>query len=161
MSLLIATLIAVGLADGQEHTNCPMHPDSSKPTEAVAQRHEEATGIANHGTSHHFVLTKDGGQIELNGSPEAREGIRSHLQAIARAFAAGDFSIPSRIHDRTPPGVDTMKELKGAISYRFEKSEDGGIVRIATADPAALQAVHEFLRFQIGDHGTGDPLEPR
>jgi hypothetical protein len=32
-------------------------------------------------------------------------------------------------------------------------------VTIATTDPKALAAVHEFLRFQISDHGTGDPIE--
>jgi hypothetical protein len=30
-------------------------------------------------------------------------------------------------------------------------------VRIRTSDPEAVAAVHEFLRFQIRDHGTGDP----
>ena len=31
-----------------------------------------------------------------------------------------------------------------------------GRIRIQTADPEALKAVHEFLRFQIEDHHTGD-----
>jgi hypothetical protein len=31
-------------------------------------------------------------------------------------------------------------------------------VRIVTGNPAALVAVHEFLRFQIKDHRTSDPL---
>jgi len=30
---------------------------------------------------------------------------------------------------------------------------------IATANPKALQAVHEFLRFQIDKHRTGDSTE--
>jgi hypothetical protein len=32
-------------------------------------------------------------------------------------------------------------------------------VSIKTANAEALAAVHEFLRFQIEDHQTGDPLE--
>lgn len=28
---------------------------------------------------------------------------------------------------------------------------------ITTANPKALKAIHEFLRFQIEDHRTGDP----
>jgi hypothetical protein len=32
-------------------------------------------------------------------------------------------------------------------------------VLIITADPDALSVVHEFLRFQITDHRTGDSLK--
>jgi len=31
-------------------------------------------------------------------------------------------------------------------------------VRITTRDGEALAAVHEFLRYQIREHHTGDPL---
>jgi hypothetical protein len=34
----------------------------------------------------------------------------------------------------------------------------GAQVRIVTGNPKALAAVHEFLRFQIKDHRTNDPL---
>ena len=37
----------------------------------------------------------------------------------------------------------------------------GGAVRTATKDPKALDAVHAFLRYQITEHKTGDPLEPK
>jgi hypothetical protein len=33
----------------------------------------------------------------------------------------------------------------------------GGVVRISTRDPGALEAVHAFLRFQIRDLGSGYP----
>jgi len=45
------------------------------------------------------------------------------------------------------------------VTYRFEKSDRGGKVLIATKNPEALKALHEFLRFQISDHGTGDSTE--
>jgi hypothetical protein len=32
-------------------------------------------------------------------------------------------------------------------------------VRIKTANPEALKAVHEFLKFQIEEHRTGDAVE--
>jgi len=32
-------------------------------------------------------------------------------------------------------------------------------VRIKTRDSDALAAVHAFLRFQITEHQTGDPME--
>jgi hypothetical protein len=52
-----------------------------------------------------------------------------------------------------------MKEKRAAIRYAYAPTERGGLVTITTKDPAALAAVHEFLRFQISDHGTGDPTE--
>jgi hypothetical protein len=39
------------------------------------------------------------------------------------------------------------------------ETENGGRVLIETKDAEALAAVHEFLRFQIEDHQTGDPTE--
>jgi hypothetical protein len=32
-------------------------------------------------------------------------------------------------------------------------------VIIASDNPLALAAIHDFLRFQVTDHGTGDPLK--
>jgi hypothetical protein len=60
------------------------------------------------------------------------------------------------IHDQVPPGVPVLQKLKSEIKYRFEKTGRGGRVRISTKNAEALQAVHEFLRFQISDHQTGD-----
>jgi len=63
------------------------------------------------------------------------------------------------IHAQTPPGVSEMKRLKGKISYRFEQNKSGGMVLISTSDRQALSAIHDFLRFQIREHETGDPLK--
>jgi hypothetical protein len=49
-----------------------------------------------------------------------------------------------------------MKENRIEISYTFEELSAGGRVRIRTTNPDALKAIHEFLRFQIEDHHTGD-----
>lgn len=109
------------------------------------------------------ALALEGGSIRLEVTDanqlEARARIREHLQVVARSFAAGDFSLPMLIHDQVPPGVDEMKTRKSAIHYAYAPSEKGGMVRISTRDAKALDAVHEFLRFQIRDHGTNDPTE--
>jgi hypothetical protein len=60
------------------------------------------------------------------------------------------------IHGQVPPGVPVLRELKGDVKYKFEKLDHGGRVRISTKNADALRAVHEFLRFQISDHQTGD-----
>jgi hypothetical protein len=80
-----------------------------------------------------------------------------HLKHIAQSFTAGDFDLPMFIHDRVPPGVPEMQKRKANISYRFEETERGARVVISTGDRRALRAVHDFLRFQIEDHETGDP----
>ena len=67
--------------------------------------------------------------------------------------------MPTTIHAQVPPGAAVMKERKAAIRYAYSPTERGGQVRISTSDPRALEAVHEFLRFQVRDHGTGDPAE--
>jgi hypothetical protein len=84
------------------------------------------------------------------------QAIRSHLTHIVTMFSNGEFSIPMFIHDVVLPGVSVMKEKRTEISYGFEELPSGGRVRIKTTNPEALKAVHDFLRFQIEDHHTGD-----
>jgi hypothetical protein len=165
MRRLAGLLVVSGLAAGtgaQDYANCPMAgPDTHRAR--VDKRHGKATGVAHEGTVHHFLLADDGGSIRLEATDasqvEARNRIREHLQTVARSFAAGDFALPMLIHDQVPPGVDVMKKRKHAIQYAYASSENGGVVRISTRDSRALEAVHEFLRFQIRDHGTNDPIE--
>jgi hypothetical protein len=81
-----------------------------------------------------------------------------HLKHVARMFTGGNFNAPMLIHDQRPPGVPVMQELKGEIEYNFEKIDRGAAVRIFTKNPKALKAIHDFLRFQIKEHKTGDSL---
>jgi hypothetical protein len=78
---------------------------------------------------------------------------------IAQRFSQGDFSIPMFIHATIPPGIETMKRLGKKISYPVRKTAQGAEIRLTTEDPDAVQAIHDFLKFQIEDHRTGDPLE--
>jgi hypothetical protein len=161
----IAVVLLAGAATtagGAEHENCPMAKASAHRMD-VDHRHQDTTGVPTDGSEHHFVLAGRGGSIRLEartGSPETTVvGIREHLQAITRAFAAGDFSMPRRIHDRVPPGVEVMIARKDAIDYAYSDTPAGGVVTLTTDDAQALAAIHEFLRFQIRDHGTSNPIE--
>jgi hypothetical protein len=82
-----------------------------------------------------------------------------HLQHISRAFQSGEFNIPMFVHDQMPPGVLVMTKLKDQIHYKYEPLENGGRVLISSRNPEAVAAVHDFLKFQITEHQTGDPLE--
>jgi TusA-related sulfurtransferase len=114
-------------------------------------------------TAHHFRLYSDGGAIEVTANDsndsENIKAIRGHLEHIATMFSNGDFSTPMFVHDQVPPGVPIMKDKRAQISYTFEQSPSGAIVRIKTTDPDALKAVRDFLRFQIEEHHTGDATE--
>ena len=79
-----------------------------------------------------------------------------HLSHIAKMFAEGNLNVPTFIHDTTPPGAPVMEKLHDQIHYKFQETEAGARVRIRTKDKQALKAVHEFLRFQIAEHQTGD-----
>jgi hypothetical protein len=129
---------------------------------AVDKRGDHVMGFSHEKTTHHFRLYADGGAIEVTANDakdaESRDQIRMHLSHIAGMFAAGNFQTPMLIHDQTPPGVPTLQRLKVEISYRFEEIPKGGRVRIATKNREAISAVHEFLKFQISDHLTGDPV---
>jgi hypothetical protein len=144
----------------QDHQGCPMH-DAHRAAQ-VDRRHQEATGLPSDGIKHHFLLSADGGSIQLEVKDPARtddrDRVRAHLRALTRSFSAGDFAMPERIHGRIPPGAEVMKGHQDAIRYTFAETPDGGKVTIATTVAAALAAVHDFLRFQIDDHGTGDPI---
>ena len=166
MRVLVAVLtaaVAAPLAESHDHQGCPMAKKEGRHQAEVEERHQHTTGVPTDGTRHRFTLTKDGGSIRLSvEAPDqtaSRDRIREHLQEISRSFSAGDFSMPTRIHDRLPPGAAAMKAHGGAIHYVYSERPDGGDVTIRTQDAAALAAVHEFLRFQILDHGTGDPTE--
>jgi hypothetical protein len=117
-------------------------------------------GVAHEKSTHHFRLMTDGGAIELTANDpndkDTRDQIRTHLSHIVQMFTDGNFQVPMFIHDRVPPGVPVMEAKRASITYVFEPMPSGGRVRIKATDAEALKAVHQFLRFQIDDHRTGD-----
>jgi hypothetical protein len=130
----------------------------------VVQRGEshEGMGFSQTTTTHHFYLTRTGGIIQVTAKdPKDTDQVATvqmHLKHIVGMFSEGNFSIPHFVHDTNPPGADTMKRLRSSIRYTPETIEDGGRIKIESDSPEALTAIHDFLRFQIRDHETGDPL---
>ena len=135
----------------------PQHDDS-----AMNSRGDHVMGFDHDKTTHHFTLTKTGGiiQVTANDSSDSasRDHIRVHLQHVAKAFSAGDFTDPHEVHAEDPPGVPVMKDRKDKISYQFESIAKGGRVAITTEDAKAVEAVHDYLRYQIREHKTGDSI---
>ena len=129
----------------------------------VDARGDHGMGFSHERTTHHFHLFSDGGSIEIASNEaadaESQKAIRDHLHMIAESFSQGDFAIPMFIHATTPPGIETMKRLNKEISYLVKNTTGGAEIRIITDDPDAIRAIHDFLKFQITDHRTGDSLE--
>jgi hypothetical protein len=84
---------------------------------------------------------------------------RAFFRHITQAFGRGDFTIPNAVHSQDPSGVPTLKELKDVINYQFRETEKGGLVRVFSKSAEAVSAIHQFLRFQIKEHETGDSPE--
>jgi hypothetical protein len=154
-----ALLIVVGLSSPAGGQSAPPQDHRCQP----AARADKAMAFDQVLTSHHFYLHEDGGVIEVtvkNRSDRKNlEAIRLHLLHIAQLFAKGDFSAPTVVHDQAVPVTETLARLRDRIAYAYEDIRDGGRVRITTRHARALAAVHEFLRFQIQVHKTGDSLE--
>lgn len=127
----------------------------------VMKNGEKAMGFSQTATTHHFLLMKDGGAIRVEANEEKdivnRDKIRKHLTGIAAQFKEGIFKTPFAVHGKMPDGVPVMDELKSEIEYKYEETGKGAQVRIMTKNAKALAAIHDFLRFQIEEHQTGDP----
>ena len=154
MHLLTAiTFAAVLAAPAQDHQGHAM------------DRANKGMGFDQAKTTHHFRLEHDGGTIEVvakdRDDRETISHVRGHLKRVDQAFADGDFSLPMFVHDTEVPGTAIMKERRSSIAYSFELLPNGAKVVIRTNHPQALASVHEFLRYQIREHKTGDPLQPK
>src|SRR5437868_390564 len=164
ISLVLTTSTAVRAQ--HEHPNnpamdkCPAHESHMA---ALKERGARAMGFDQDKTTHHFKLAPNGGAIEVEANDSndtsSRDQIRHHLGMIREMFAAGDFSKPFEVHAQAPPGVEGMTRLRETINYDFEATERGGRIRISTLNKEAVSAIHEFLRFQITDHKTGDSVK--
>jgi hypothetical protein len=169
---IIAVAFIIGATTVGMRAQHPAMPPGMTHEEHLAQmqkdaelkkRGADAMGFDQEKTTHHFKLYRTGGAIEVvaNDSTDevSRDQIRTHLKMIADQFAGGDFGKPLATHGELPPGVRTMQEGRHALTFTYEELPGGGRVRITASDGKSTDAVHEFLRYQIREHKTGDPLK--
>jgi hypothetical protein len=151
-TMLLALLVSVPALAQQ--------PPASDPHTQMNARGAHVMGFDQENTVHQFRLHTDGGAIDIRVRDRADRdnvaSIRSHLPHIAEMFGGGNFEAPMLIHATDVPGTKAMAAAKDRIRFSYVETPVGGRVDITTTDPAALKAVHEFLRFQIADHQTGD-----
>jgi hypothetical protein len=160
---ILSAFLVANAQQQQPPASSPMTGMPGMQDQKMNERGDHVMGFDHMKTTHHFRLLADGGSIEVEANSlqdvDSRDQIRMHLGHIAKMFAEGNFNAPMLIHEQTPPGVPAMKKLKSEIQYKFEEPAQGARVRISTRNPEALNAIHEFLRFQIKEHKTEDSLE--
>jgi hypothetical protein len=166
-TLAFVTLLA-GAAPAAQHPDMPAgmsheeHLRQIQKDEKLKQRGALAMGFDQDKTVHHFLLQLAGGAIVVTSKDAGDAGsiaqIRSHLREIAQSFGNGLFDKPVATHGEMPPGSETMAAHTVRITYRYEERAGGAAVVMETSAPDALTAIHDFLRYQIVEHKTGDPL---
>jgi hypothetical protein len=142
-------LVTSGLALAQHDHDSMLH-----------QRGDHEMGFAHDKTTHHFELHYDGGAIDVRADDvqdvASRDEIRSHFQHIVQMFSAGNFNVPMLVHAQKVPGTAAMARLKDQLHWEMQETPKGARITVTADNKASLTAVHEFLRFQIADHNTGD-----
>ena len=131
---------------------------------AMNERGAMVMGFDQEKTAHHFFLYQDGGAIDIAvihpPDPQNVTAIRSHLPHIATMFGGGNFAAPILVHDSTNvPGIATLTARKEMVRYTYRETPGGGRVDIVTTDQQALAALHDFLKYQIAEHRTGDSAQ--
>lgn len=148
--LVVLFVLAAPLAFAQQDHN------------TMLRKHgDQVMGFSHNKATHHFELTQDGGVIEVRDNDIAdvasRDDIQKHFRHIAQMFAAGNFSAPMLVHDRQDvPGTATMTALKDKLHWQLAETPRGAKLIVVADNKEALDAVHDFLRFQIADHHTDD-----
>ncbi len=156
ISLGLAAFAVLAAPLAAQTTPTPAHDHHA----AVNERGDHVMGFDHEKTTHHFLLTKSGGVIQVSANDpkdtESRDAIQQHMGHIAKMFSEGDFNAPMLIHAQVPPGVPEMKANLKAITWKAVNTKSGANIVITSKDPAAVKAIHQFLKFQIEDHQTGD-----
>lgn len=161
--LLLLPLFFCAVSFAPDMNACLMMQNQGSHVAGVNTRGDTAMGFSHEKTGHHFRAPQRQRLIEVDAKGPAdvqsREQVRIHLTQFAHRFSSGDFGLPMFIHSRVPPGVPVIKKLGSEITYRYEPTERGGIVRIRGTNEEAIRSIHEFLKFQIADHRTGDSAQ--
>jgi hypothetical protein len=161
--LIVISLIFAATACAQQNDPPKLDHNKMDHDKMVMENGEKAMGFSQTATTHHFLIMKDGGaiQVEANDAKDTdnRDKIRSHMKKIAQQFQKGIFTTPFAVHGEVPPGVPAMDMLKDQIAYIYEETENGARVRIVSKNSDALAAINSFLKYQIKEHKTGDPTD--
>src|SRR5260370_39858861 len=89
---IVAAMVLLWTPLGQNQPAANQHDHD------MSHRGDQGMGFAQDKTTHHFLLQKDGGAIQVTADSADDQAsvsqIRMHLRHITRAFQSGDCNIP-------------------------------------------------------------------
>jgi hypothetical protein len=156
-TLLLTAALLVGACDKSPSAATVRRAAASNDTAfaGVQSRGQVAMGVDQYTSTHIFEPLPDGGRIELQRDDQDSLGasqIQHHMRQIAASFAAGNFQLPGLVHARIVPGTEVMAARRSEISYTVEDLPRGAALRLRSATPSVVRAIHDFLQFQRQDH---------
>lgn len=135
----------------------PATPATAQREDEVREKGAEVMPFSLDQTLHTFDKTDSGGVQRVrvrDAAPDQVAMIRSHLRAIAQAFAQRDFSAPAHIHGAGMPGMAQMKAAKpDELTVTYHDLDDGAELDYVSHSPAIIAAVHRWFDAQLADHG--------
>lgn len=144
---LLAALAGCGSAD----------TELAERQEAVADAGAQVMPFDLEATTHIFTDTASGGVQDVVADDPTDDAnislIREHLRVEAARFQAGDFSDPEAIHGPDMPGLAILKDRHDEVAVDLSSTESGATITYVAADPALVQAIHDWFQAQTRDHG--------
>jgi hypothetical protein len=132
-----------------------MIPNNEKKNNMI-ERGNIAMGFNQNKIIHHFIATPTGGEIMIvalkSSDNDTTKQIKNHVLDIQREFSKGNFTKPFFIHAQQVPGIKMMTEKKDLIKYGIKQMSNGSTLLITTNDQQLIEAIHQFIAFQTGQH---------
>lgn len=111
----------------------------------------------------HYYLVKNGGVIEFTAKDPADNAtistVQKYLEAQKGLFEKGKTEADSDLYGKVPDGLLALKKLRNDITFFAVNTDNGAALRMFSVNEQARQAIQDFMKFQINEHKTGDPLQ--
>jgi hypothetical protein len=153
----VALVILVFVVSSLAWSQTPATADSE-----INARFSKSLGTDANRIFQHYYLVKAGGVIELTAKDPADKSsvaaVQKYLETQKDLFEKGKNEGDAEVHGKVADGVPVLKKLRNEITFFTVKSEEGAVLRMFSTNEQARQAIQDFIKFQINEHKTGDPL---
>ena len=111
----------------------------------------------------HYYLVKNGGVIEFTAKDPADNAtistVQKYLETQKDLFEKGKADADTGVYGKVPDGLPALKKLRNDITFFAVNTDSGAALRMFSVNDQARQAIQDFMKFQINEHKTGDPLQ--
>jgi hypothetical protein len=149
-------IVSVVTSIGWSQTSAPTEND-------LNTRFSKVLGTDAEKIVQHYYLVKNGGVIEFTAKDPADNAtistVQKYLDAQKNLFEKGKADADTEIYGKVPDGLQALKKLRNEITFFAVNTDGGAALRMFSVNEQARQAIQDFLKFQISEHKTGDPLQ--